>query len=128
MPDPSSPKKLHKRPLSAAFGHAFDGLRHALRHERNFQIHVVCAVLVVAVCAFFRVEARYWLLVGYAVFGVWVTELVNTALEAAVDLFCENKPHPLAKIAKDCAAAAVLLAALQALVVAGLVARHIFVV
>jgi len=56
-------------------------------------------------------------MVGFSIFFVMAMELVNTAVEALVDMYCRGKHHPLAKLAKDAAAGAVLLAAVQALAV-----------
>ena len=111
--------------LAASFGHALQGFRHTLLHERNFKIHVACALLATAACIFWQVDAVHSFMVMYAIFCVMALELVNTAVEALVDLHCGQTPHPLAKIAKDCCAAAVLLAAIQALLVAVIVAQHL---
>jgi len=68
------------------------------------------------------VELVYFVMVGLSIFFVLAMELVNTAVEALVDMYCRGKPHPLAKLAKDAAAGAVLLAAVQAVIVGILVA------
>ena len=108
-----------------AFRHAVSGIRSTFRRERNFRIHIVCAVLAIVACIVFRVEFFHFVMVGYAIFFVLIAELINTAVEALVDMYCRGKPHPLAKLAKDAAAGAVLLAAVQALIVAVLVAISI---
>ena len=97
--------------------HAINGIRSATLRERNFRIHIFFAVLAIAVCFIFRVEAILFVMVGFSISFVMAMELVNTAVEAVVDMYCRGKPHPLAKLAKDTAAGAVLLAALQAVVV-----------
>jgi len=56
-------------------------------------------------------------MVGFSIFFVMVTELINTAIEAVVDMYCRGKPHPLAKLAKDAAAGAVLMASVMAAIV-----------
>jgi len=105
-----------------SFRHAVNGIRSTAQRERNFRIHIVFAVLAIGVCIVFRVEFVYFVMVGFSVFFVMATELINTAVEALVDMYCRGKPHPLAKLAKDAAAGAVLLAAVQALIVGVLVA------
>ena len=100
-----------------SFRHALNGICNTARRERNFRIHIFFAILAVAACIVFRVEAVHFIMVGFSIFFVMAMELVNTAVEALVDMYCRGKPHPLAKLAKDAAAAAVLLAAVQALVV-----------
>jgi len=104
-----------------SFFHAVNGIRSTARRERNFRIHIVAAVLAVGACVVFRVEFIYFVMVGFSVFFVMAMELVNTAVEALVDMYCRGKPHPLAKLAKDAAAGAVLLASVMALIVGILV-------
>ena len=105
-----------------SFRHAVNGIRSTARRERNFRIHIFFAVFAVAACIVFQVERLYFAMVGFSIFFVMAMELVNTAIEAVVDMYCRGKPHPLAKLAKDAAAGAVLLASVQALVVGAIVA------
>jgi undecaprenol kinase len=81
------------------------------------RIHAVAALAVVLLGALLRVSATSWALLALAIGLVLSAELLNTALEAAVDLV-SPEDHPLAKQAKDVAAAAVLVASLAALAVA----------
>lgn len=113
---------MKNKSLSNSFRNAWQGVRHAAAHERNFKIHITLAILAVACCIAFRVEIAMFLWVVYAIFSVLSMELLNTAVEAVTDLVCGQKQHPLAKIAKDTAAGAVLLSAVQAVVVAAVVA------
>jgi len=105
-----------------SFRHAINGIRATARRERNFRIHIFFAIFAVAACIVFRVEGIYFIMVGFAIFFVMAMELVNTAVEAVVDMYCRGKPHPMAKLAKDAAAGAVLLASVQAVVVGVVVA------
>jgi len=105
-----------------SLGHALNGIRSTARRERNFRIHIFFAIFAIAACLVFRVEGIHFIMVGFAIFFVMAMELVNTAVEALVDMYCRGKPHPLAKLAKDAAAAAVLLASLQAVIVGIVVA------
>jgi len=100
-----------------SFRHAVNGIIATARRERNFRIHIFFAVFAITACIIFRVDGLHFLMVGFAIFFVMAMELVNTAIEALVDMYCRGKPHPLAKLAKDAAAGAVLLASLQAVVV-----------
>lgn len=111
--------------LSKSFTYAWDGVRYALANERNFKIHTVFAIAAAGVCIAFRVEAIYSFMVIYAITFVMSAELVNTAIEALVDLYCGKKISPLAKVAKDCCAGAVLLGAIQAVLIAVIVGQHI---
>ena len=105
--------------------HAINGIRSTALRERNFRIHIFFAVLAITACIVFRVEAIHFVMVGFSIAFVMAMELINTAIEAVVDMYCRSKPHPMAKLAKDAAAAAVLLASAQALVVGGYIAIFI---
>ena len=104
-------KKERKNPLSKSFGYAFEGILTGIRQERNMRTHCMAVILVTAAGTLFQITAVEWcvcLLLFALVAGL---ELVNTAIEAVVDLVTEEK-KPLAKIAKDTAAGAVLFAAI----------------
>lgn len=109
-----------KHGLLESFNYAISGIVWALRHQRNMQIHFGLAVVVVVMSVVFAVGRQELLLVFAAITFVIVAELINTAIEYTVDLVSENE-SPMAKIAKDVAAAAVFIASLNALVVAYLV-------
>lgn len=96
-----------------------DGLALAFR-QRNLRIHLVAAVGVVAAGFFLGLEQWRWAAVFSAIFLVMMAETFNSAVEAAVDL-ATQQIHPLARAAKDMAAGAVLLSALYAITVAGVV-------
>ncbi|KAA9007758.1 diacylglycerol kinase family protein [Paenibacillus spiritus] len=96
-----------------SFRYAAQGIVQAYRSEQNMRVHSVVAVVVLAAAAFFRVPGRDVMLLLLAVTLVLSAELLNTAIEAAVDL-ASPEIHPLAKAAKDTAAGAVLLTALFA--------------
>jgi len=105
-----------------SFFHAFNGIQKTAAHERNFRIQIFIAIFAVIACIIFRVDSQHFILVVVTIFFVLAMELVNTAIEALTDLACGNKPHPLAKIAKDAAAGAVLLSSMMAVFVGVLVA------
>jgi diacylglycerol kinase len=98
-----------------SFAHAFDGIVEATRSQRNLAIQLVTAAVVVplALALHVRLQAFATLFVLAAL--VLALELVNTAIEALVDLASPGV-HPLAKRAKDAAAGAVLVAAVGAAV------------
>ena len=104
-------------------GFALSGLGHALRSERSVRFQVVVLALVFAVLAVFRPEAIWWAAVALASAGVLAAELLNTAIETLAD-HLSPELHPQIRVVKDCAAAAVLIAVVGALVVAiALIAR-----
>ena len=113
-------KMEKKDPLYRSFGYAFQGIFTCVRKERNMKIHCVAAVLVVIAGAILKISAIEWC-ICLALFGlVMALEHVNTAVEAVVDMVTEEY-HPLAKIAKDTAAGAVLIAAIMAAIAGGII-------
>lgn len=103
-----------------SFGYAFAGISYVIRTQRNMQIHMATASLVVMAGYLFELSMPEWLSIIFAIFLVLFSEIINTAIEAAVDL-TTAEVHPLACVAKDCAAAAVLLAAVNSLIIGFLV-------
>ena len=98
------------------FAHAFAGLRTLWATQPNFRPHAFATVVVVAAGWVLRVTLADWLWLTVAIAGVLVSESFNTALEFLADAVSAHH-HPLIGKAKDCAAAAVLLAALGAVVI-----------
>lgn len=107
-------------PLYRSFGYAFQGIFTCVRKERNMKIHCVAAVLVVIAGVILKISAIEWC-ICMVLFGlVMALEHVNTAVEAVVDMVTEEY-HPLAKVAKDTAAGAVLIAAIMAAIAGGII-------
>ena len=108
-----------KPPLYKSFGYAFEGIFAVIKKERNMQIHCCMMVLVIVAGLFFQISAVEWC-ICFVLFGLIMSlELVNTAVESVVDLVTEER-RPLAKLSKDAAAGAVLIASIMA-AVAGLI-------
>lgn len=106
-------KRKKKSPLYKSFGYAFEGIFTGIKKERNMKIHCLAMLCVVAAGFFMKISMTEWC-ICLILFGLILSlELVNTAVEAVVDLVTEEK-KPLAKIAKDTAAGAVLIAAIMA--------------
>ncbi len=103
-----------------SFGPAFSGWAYVLRSQQNAWLHAVASVAVFALSAWLGIGRLEWALVIVAVAFVWIAEFLNTALEAVVDLASPNR-HPLAQVGKDIGAAAVLIAAINAVVLGLLV-------
>lgn len=114
MSAPRFPPLIQKRIKSFHF--AFAGWAHVLRTQPNMWIHSLVTVVVVALGLWLRLPARDWAILVLTFLAVWIAEFFNTALEAVVDM-AMPEPHPLAKVAKDVAAAAVLVGALGAIVI-----------
>jgi len=100
----------------AGFGYAFHGLGYALRTQRNARVHIVVATLAILVSIFFHISTVEFAMIFVAITGVFVAEMFNTVIEICVDLASPTY-HPLAKIAKDVAAGAVLLNAMLSVVI-----------
>lgn len=104
---------MRNRSLGESFRCAFAGLSYAVRTQRNLRLHLVSALLVVGVSAWLALPPGMVALLLAVVALVVVAEVVNTALETVIDLVSPGY-HPLAGLAKNLAAAAVVLAALFA--------------
>ena len=98
------------------FRYAFRGLWYAIRTQRNMRFHLIVATLVVIVGIFFHVSAVEFAMLFVAITGVFLAEMFNTVIELCVDLASPNY-HPLAKVAKDVAAGAVLLSAILSVII-----------
>ena len=96
-----------------SFSFAGQGVWHVVRTERNMRVHLVAAAGAVAALVL-RISAVDWACVLTAIGLVLTAETLNTAVEALTDL-CTSEYHPLAKIAKDAAAGAVLISSAAAL-------------
>ena len=99
-----------------AWGNATNGIIYSATTQRNIRIQLVLAVIVMVLSLFYGLNTAEFLCLLFAVFMVVFAELINTAIETVVDLFVDVY-HPKAKISKDVAAGAVVLAACNALVV-----------
>ena len=107
---------MKKQPLDRSFGYAFEGIWNTVKSERNMQIHLGFTVCVIIAGLIFRISKIEWLFCLVLFGQVMSLELVNTALEAAVDV-ATDEWKPLAKKAKDAAAGAVLVSAIMAAVI-----------
>ncbi|MFM8258796.1 MAG: diacylglycerol kinase family protein [Vulcanococcus sp.] len=103
--------------LPASVRYAAQGLIYGFRSQRNFRIHVVTGGITFSLGLWLQLPAAQLAVLVLTVAAVLVLELLNTATEAVVDLAIGRRFHPLARIAKDCAAAAVLVAALSSLLI-----------
>jgi diacylglycerol kinase len=108
---------MAKQSMWSAVKNAFEGIVYCVKTERNMKIHVLAAVLVGILAWRFSLNQQELLVLLLTVVIVLVTEMINTAMEAVVDL-ASPEVHPLAKLAKNISAGAVLLTALASLVVA----------
>lgn len=111
---PAEPSPPHRSPNRAAsFRYAFAGWVALLLNEPNARIHAAFSAAAILLGVWLRLNLLSWALVLLVMGMVWMAELFNTALEALVDL-ASPEIHPLARLSKDVAAGAVLVAALTA--------------
>lgn len=108
------------RRLRRSFHYAFEGVFYVLRTQPNMKIHAVMGTLAVLMGFFFHVSEGEWLALVIVIGFVMILEVVNTAIEALVDLYTEEY-HELAKASKDTAAGAVLLMAMVSVVVGAII-------
>ena len=117
---PPSVHRVANHPFWKSFHYAFAGILYATRTQRNMRVHLAAGALVLFATLFLRLERSYVAILVIVIVVVLAAELFNTAIEAVVDLMTVAH-HPLAKIAKDAAAGAVLVVSMGALIVGYLV-------
>jgi diacylglycerol kinase (ATP) len=103
-----------------SFNYAFEGIIHVLRTQRNMRIHFAVAFVVLVLALIINVTKLELIALLISVTFVLIAEMVNTAVEAAIDI-ATTSFDPMAKLAKDIAAGAVLIAAANAVIVGYLV-------
>ena len=106
--------------LLSSFRHAFAGVWYVVRSQRNARVHLALTAVVLGLGTWIGLSRTEWAILVLVIGMVLATEWFNTAAEATVDLVTAQY-HPLAKVAKDVAAAGVLLTALVAVVVGALI-------
>jgi diacylglycerol kinase (ATP) len=106
--------------LVESFNYAVEGVIHVLRTHRNMRLHFAAAVLVLVLALVLGVDRLELVALLLSIAFVLVAEMINSAIEAAIDV-ATSSFDPLAKLAKDIAAGAVLIASINAIAVAYLV-------
>jgi diacylglycerol kinase (ATP) len=109
--------------LIDSFNYAFEGIIHVLRTQRNLRIHFAIAIAVIAAAAALGVDRLELISLLLAIAFVLVAEMVNSAIEGAIDVSTTSF-DPNAKLAKDVAAGAVLISTITALAVGYLIFAH----
>lgn len=105
------------RKLIDSFNYAISGLVYSLKTQRNMKIHFIIASLVILTSLFMDFSKIELIILVFTICLVIITEMINTAIEAAIDLYTKTY-HPLARIAKNVAAGAVLIASLNSVLFA----------
>lgn len=107
---------MKNQPLYKSFRFAINGIIHTFQKERNFRIHCAVTIAVLALSAWLAISPLEWCLILLCIGLVLAMELMNTAVEAIVDLASPEKTD-LARIAKDAAAAAVFCVSIISVVI-----------
>ncbi|HWQ75514.1 MAG TPA: diacylglycerol kinase family protein [Syntrophomonas sp.] len=107
---------MGKGTMRDSFTFAIKGIITAIVSGRNMRIHLLAAVMAIAVGWWLGINRWEWAIICLTIFMVLAAETLNTAVEKTVDLVTRDY-HPLAKQAKNLAAGAVLLAAINAVIV-----------
>lgn len=101
-------KRLGTKRLIHSFQYAWAGFLYTLKHEQNMLVHLLATIIIVIGGIIFKISFFEWLICFVLIGLVIGTELINTSIEAVVDLVSPTK-NDLAKVAKDTAAAAVMV-------------------
>lgn len=100
----------------ASFKYALAGWLYMLRFQKNTRIQAFASIAAVGLGLWLGISPLEWAILIVTIAIEWMAEFINAAIEAAVNL-SSPAPHPMAKVSKDVAAAAVLLGAVTAVVV-----------
>ncbi|MGL4606963.1 MAG: diacylglycerol kinase family protein [Eubacteriaceae bacterium] len=109
-----------RRKIKKSFSYAIEGIKYTLSTQHNMRIHLSIAILVILVGFAFKISSSEWLAIVIVIGFVFMLEIINTTIETLVDLYTEEY-HDLAKIAKDTAAGAVMVAAMMSICVGSIV-------
>lgn len=116
-----SPKPTYsKLAVTKSFNHAFNGIKLAYRHEKNFRTHIILAAAAVTGGLILDISLKNWALIVIAISIVLVCEMINTAIERICDILIPSKDDRI-KAIKDMAAGSVLVASFGAIILAVLV-------
>jgi diacylglycerol kinase len=99
-----------------SFQYALNGWWYVIRTQHNAWIHTLVSLAVLGLALWLRLSTSDWAILILAIIMVWMAEFMNTAMEVVVDLYSPDI-HPMAKVAKDVSAAAVMLGAVGAIVI-----------
>lgn len=112
--------KLENEKNKNSFVYALTGIKKAIKSEKNIKIDIVAAILVIIAAAVLKISTVEWIVCLVFISGVLSAEMMNTAIEAAIDLYTREKRELAAK-AKDVAAGAVLVKTIVSAVIGGII-------
>lgn len=109
-------KKMSFKRFLNSIKFSLDGLCNAYQNEQSLLLHAVCTIGIVILGFLLKISFNEWAVVVIALVIVLAVELLNTAIEAAVDLVTKEI-HPLAKVAKDCGSAAAFVSSIMVFII-----------
>jgi len=116
---------MHERRFVESFNAAVEGFAYVLKTERNMRIHFLAALFIVLLAIYLNFSLADVVILCMAITFVLMTEMINTTIELIVDVI-KPEYHPVARIIKDVSAGAVLISAINAVIVGYTVfSRHL---
>lgn len=109
-------KKFSLHRFFISFKYSYDGLKYAYLNEQSMLLHLMCTIVVIVLGIFFKISLIEWIICITLLTCIMSIELLNTAIEATVDLVTKEKKE-LAKIAKDTSSASAGIISIFSLVV-----------
>lgn len=110
-------ERLKNKNFIDAWKKAFSGIWYSIKTQRNIKVQLCIALVIIISCIIFKLTYIEVIILVFATMLVIAMEVMNTAIETVVNLYTD-KYHPLAKIAKDVAAGAVVITAINAVIIA----------
>lgn len=113
-------ERLKNKNFLDALKKALNGIWYGIKTQRNIKIQIIVSIVVIIVGLILKLNITEFIFITLSIMIVIIAEMINTAIEVAVNLYTD-KYHELAKISKDVAAGAVTLAAINAVIIATLI-------
>ncbi len=101
-----------------SFKYAFRGIFYVLKTSRNFKIQLLFALIILIIGFLLQINLSNYVILISTIMSVLILEILNTSIESIVDIVVKKEFNSLAKIAKDTAAGAVLLASINSVIIA----------
>lgn len=109
-------KRLKNKNFIEAFKNATAGVFYSIKTQKNIKIQLLIAIVVIFLGFIFKLNIIEWLFIIFSIMFVIATEVMNTAIETTVNMYTSDY-NELAKIAKDVAAGAVLIASINSVII-----------
>lgn len=109
-------KKMSFKRFLNSIKYSVDGLVNAYQNEQSLWLHAMCTIIIVILGFALQISFIQWAIIVIALVIVLAVELLNTAIEATVDLVTKEI-HPLAKVAKDCGSAAAFVSSIMVFII-----------